>query len=341
MVVAARLRWIRQRILDGVHVRVHIGAAADPEKCKVKVHLDSSRPRLCTSTQSTLLSVLDAIASACAIHVVVDRGHKHSGSDHSEAAFWLAPLPPAPDDVDGDDGDDAGKPDNDRSHRRNTQAKRPHPSVEDPWHSEGIDPWGGSASSPLPKSSKSVHFKEAAIVASIPSVNTDTLPVLPPWPFHEQGDKANGSTNACLALPADVTLARIEKLEHDIADVTWTAKHALSLAELAVQGVDDFVTPQIEKIAAMDAIMFQDISADIDLNSSSPPPTDSDEIEFGSVSMLCQRVSARAAARAESRHARVVTHRMMERAAQRVCLRDEQFWQLFFCEFAKLADGIT
>ena len=60
----------------------------------------------------------------------------------------------------------------------------------------------------------------------------------------------------------------------------------------------------------------------------------------GPVSLLCQRVSARAAARADTRHARVVTRHIVERAAQRVCQREEQFRQSFLRELSKLADGM-
>ena len=148
MVVASRIAWLRERITDGVHVRLCIGPAQDPSKCKIRAVVEPHKPPLSTITQSTLLLTLDALALACNAVVVVDRGHRHS-SGISEAAFWLASRSSASntnsssdhdDDVDGKDEDDADE-DGDKGPKRTLQ-----PGSKDPWQ-DGNDPWSSALNS--------------------------------------------------------------------------------------------------------------------------------------------------------------------------------------------------
>ena len=157
MVVAARLDWMKLCITNGMHVRLAISPAAYPSKCKITATVEPSRPRLQDAAKSTMLQMLDAITAACALHVVVDRGHKHSSSNSSEVAFWLT-LPAAgagatrtdkgDDDTDKDEDDDAGS----NGGHRGAGKRRHNHEGPDPWHDgTGTDPWAGCNASPVRK----------------------------------------------------------------------------------------------------------------------------------------------------------------------------------------------
>jgi len=84
------------------------------------------------AAKSTLLEVLDAIASACAMHIVVDRGHKHSQTNISEAAFWLESLPPSDSEKEGND-DDGDDHESERNHDRRSIDRDPWENGNDLW----------------------------------------------------------------------------------------------------------------------------------------------------------------------------------------------------------------
>ena len=142
MVVANRVAWIRQSIVNGVHVCLHIGAAQDPGKCKVRATIDPHKGRLCITTRTMLLATLDSLNLTSDQLTVMDRGHRHS-SGISEACFWSQQTGIGSrndDDVDVDDEDD----DVDEGPKRKLQ-----PGGKDPWL-DGCDPWSSARSSARP-----------------------------------------------------------------------------------------------------------------------------------------------------------------------------------------------
>ena len=157
MVVANRVAWIRQSIVNGVHVRLHVGAAQDPDKCKVRATIDPHKGRLCITTRNMLLATLDSLALSSDQLTVMDRGHRHS-TGISEVCFW-SQLNNATHTGIGsrndDDDDDADEDDSNDDHA-DKDAKRKfqsHDTDKGPWQ-DGNDPWCQPHSKPSPGSSR-------------------------------------------------------------------------------------------------------------------------------------------------------------------------------------------
>ena len=191
MVVAARLRWVRQSIIDGAHVSLRVGPAAAHEKCKVKIFVEPSRTPMHPVAQNTLLCVLDAISASCAMNIVVDRGHKHSGSDRSELALWLAAPPGAP-----TEDDNAGNPDDlspptsgeDSDGNDDPDLDDNGDSPDDHWHIPRHDSW--RARSPSRTMPPFKCPRTCSLASSAPKqfyigddIIGDSFPEIPPWPF--------------------------------------------------------------------------------------------------------------------------------------------------------------
>jgi len=108
MVVAARLRWLKQQVLKGVDMVLHVGVAKDTAKCKLRCVLYPKRPPLQPASQRVLTATLDTIAAVVELCVTVDRGHAHSNGTSSEVAFWISGPFGSPGQAteDGNDKDD-------------------------------------------------------------------------------------------------------------------------------------------------------------------------------------------------------------------------------------------
>ena len=92
MVVNSRIDWLLQCIRDGVHVRVCIGPALDPSKCKIRFTVEPDKAPLSVASKLALLHTVNAIATSISECVVVDRGHRFSPRI-SEKHFGLVDHP--------------------------------------------------------------------------------------------------------------------------------------------------------------------------------------------------------------------------------------------------------
>ena len=89
MVITSRLMWLRQQVLAGLHVRLSMGPALDPSKCKIKMVVEQQRA-MAPAASAMLLEVIDALMERSLTHVCVDRGHRHS-SGSAVVAIWMQP----------------------------------------------------------------------------------------------------------------------------------------------------------------------------------------------------------------------------------------------------------
>ena len=89
MVITSRLMWLRQQVLAGLHVRLSMGPALDPSKCKIKMVVEQQRA-MAPAASAMILEVIDALMERSLTHVCVDRGHRHS-TGSAVVAIWMQP----------------------------------------------------------------------------------------------------------------------------------------------------------------------------------------------------------------------------------------------------------
>ena len=148
MVVAARIQWVREQLQQGANATIHVGAALDQSRAKIRIVIQYGGAPTSLTARSLLLSTLDSVSMSTARFVSVDRGHKHS-TGVSEVGIWLSEIPHAPGWKDGppdDDhrGPDPPPPDNDPDNRRPRRGRSPPAPDADPWQ-DGHDPWSRNA----------------------------------------------------------------------------------------------------------------------------------------------------------------------------------------------------
>ena len=90
MVVASRLRYLRDLVSHGALASVHFSCNGVTGDQKVKVLIDSSRRAVPFDGDMCycIIAALVVVENASAQAIVTDRGHKHT-SGKMEACFWI------------------------------------------------------------------------------------------------------------------------------------------------------------------------------------------------------------------------------------------------------------
>lgn len=88
MVVLGRLAWIKAQIEAGASVAVSLLPSQDGHALKVKVIIKPECQRMPLFAAQAVLASLEAIGSAAAFNVSVDRGHKNSAGE-SMMLLWI------------------------------------------------------------------------------------------------------------------------------------------------------------------------------------------------------------------------------------------------------------
>ena len=161
MVVRARIAWVRERVLAGHQVAIHLSFSAQAYKTKVRLdvrHVPDVTP---LQHRQQIDSTLDLISRWCdSPHShAVDRGHRHYDG-HSVITLWLALAASSPRTADaGDDGGEFPREDPQCDDEDDSQHGGDHDNADggdgarspDPWDSAELDPWRRSSGHELHK----------------------------------------------------------------------------------------------------------------------------------------------------------------------------------------------
>ena len=150
MVVLGRLQWVRQSIMAGVSTQIMISSASAMGRGKAKILVKHSDPPISDVVQSILLAQLDCLIAIAHHFVVVDRGHRHAGSNMSEVILWFAQRAVSNAhsglSSDHDDNHNGGQDPHDRSRPRRGRSPPSGAGPDsDPWLLHCADPWSSSA----------------------------------------------------------------------------------------------------------------------------------------------------------------------------------------------------